>query len=90
MTTAKKKAPLYQGNESRADHARKALKAYPGRDEHDLEASITDLICDLLHLAKAEGIDEEVVDRAVEHYVVESGCKGCDAKSQDPADHICL
>jgi hypothetical protein len=52
--------------------ARAALAAYPYASRADIEASITDLIADLLHLAEAENLDAEVIlDRAYGHFKCE-------------------
>ncbi len=49
--------------------ARAALAAYPYASRADIEASITDLIADLLHLADAENFDAEGIrDRAYGYF----------------------
>jgi hypothetical protein len=47
-------------NEERAEAARQALAAVPKYDPYDTD-SITDLVTDLLHLARQEGIEPDYV-----------------------------
>lgn len=70
-------------NAERAEWALNALAMFTAETfggEHpdamhddDLEAAVTDLICDLLHLAECNGFDpQRVVERANSHYRTET------------------
>jgi hypothetical protein len=70
-------------NAARAGWARTALARFTAATfggEHpdtmhddDLEAAVTDLICDLLHLVERSGFDpQRVVERANSHYRTET------------------
>jgi hypothetical protein len=70
-------------NAERAGWARNALATFTAETfggEHpdamhgdDLEAAVTDLICDLLHLAERSGFDpQRVLERANSHYHTET------------------
>ena len=70
-------------NAERAAWAHNALATFTAQafgGEHpdamnvdDLEAAVTDLICDLLHLAERSGFDpQRVVERANSHYRTET------------------
>lgn len=47
-------------NEERAEAARQALASVPKYDPFDT-ASITDLVADLLHLARQEGVEPDYI-----------------------------
>lgn len=59
-------------NEDRIWDAKVALTFYPNREEEDDQASITDLIADLYHLARSLDLDPYDVSRvAFDHYEAE-------------------
>ncbi len=62
-------------NEQRAESAFRTLQVYLQRgdgDEGDMEASIVDLVSDLLHLGEQYGFDAEYVTRvALSHFNAE-------------------
>ncbi len=61
-------------NNERAAWAEEALAAYLSgkKDEEDIEANLTDLVADLLHLAAANKVDAALVlRRAWDHYAYE-------------------
>ena len=65
--------------EERAERAECALLCYPGGDPEDLDATIVDLVTDLLHLAHRNDIEPDYVTRmAQEHY---------DAELEEEAGH---
>lgn len=67
--------------ETRIDHAENALAMYleSKGEERDGDASIIDLISDLLHLAKSEDHDPEAIVRmAVMHVETEADEAGTD------------
>ena len=55
-----------RSNFDRADRAQRSLKYQ--YDEEDTQTNMTDLICDLHHLADNQGIDFEDVLRMVEDH----------------------
>ena len=60
-------------NEQRAQWARGALESFDGYDPEDLESSITDLVCDLRHLADRREINwAALIDRVTRHYEAET------------------
>ena len=78
-----------RNNDSRARNAKIALDAYGPQGygkfyasemNADPSALISDLICDLLHLAASLGLDPDAqIDRALLHYNAEreAGCVDC-------------
>ena len=59
-------------NQDHADTARKAIAACGFHPDHDLPASVSDLLSDLAHLCDAENLDfVELATRAIRHWQVE-------------------
>lgn len=67
-------------NYQRAQSALKAIQTFSaetGLEGEELDIPMTDLLCNLQHLAEAQGVDfQECLDRANRHYVneIESEC----------------
>jgi hypothetical protein len=60
-------------NQTRAEFARTAVDAFMKETGSELSDAIADLICDLCHLAKQEGMDPLAeVQRGLQHYVCEA------------------
>ena len=88
--------PLVGKNIDRAEWARVAVIAFgleTGVHCEDMETQISDLVADLKHLACAEGVDWDIVEkRANMHYRYENAwrCKKCkrtfDAESDPKAE----
>ena len=63
---------LNLNNDERSERAACALLCYPGGDPEDLDATIVDLVTDLLHLAHKNDIEPDYVTHmAQEHYDAE-------------------
>jgi hypothetical protein len=59
-------------NMSRVARARVAIKGYAG-EFHDLEANITDVLCDLRHLCAAKQMDFDHIDKVAKmHFEAEN------------------
>lgn len=86
-------------NTKRASRARAALRTYSravGNGDEDSETQLSDLLCDLMHLADAKQVEwAEVVSRAENHYSAESlgRCRQCEARydpeESDAGDNLC-
>lgn len=65
-------------NERRVRYARETILASPyyGKYPEPLEVIITDILTDLAHFCKAEGVDfEQRLESANEHFKAEVECK---------------
>jgi hypothetical protein len=61
-------------NAERAQRAETALAGYTGSDPDDFQATIIDLVTDLLHLAHDNDFDpEQITDMALTHFKAEWG-----------------
>ena len=76
----------FANNMKRAEWARRALGAFgreTGVGDEDMETQLSDLLCDLRHLADEEKVEwSEVLRRASFHYSAETSCTcpSCRAK----------
>ena len=63
---------LQPTNTQRAERALQTIKTFPEYDDNDLEATITDLICDTMHLCDQQQFNFiKILNRAMLHYTEE-------------------
>jgi hypothetical protein len=61
-------------NDARAEWANEAIKTFMAKTGTDLEDSLGDLLCDLLHWSDRNNFDFDLaLDRARGHYTEETG-----------------
>jgi hypothetical protein len=61
-------------NDARAEWADEAIQTFIARTGTDLEDSLGDLLCDILHWCDRNNFDFEIaLDRAQDHYKEETG-----------------
>jgi len=79
-------------NASRADCASYALNAFKSHARTDDQSAVTDLLCNLMHLADRNATDFDAdLARARMHYECETGAaEPDDSTHSNPSERICL
>ena len=79
-------------NDSRSEWAGHALAAFMSQTGADAGSAVTDLLCDLMHLADRTGTDFDAdLARARMHYACETGAAGPDDSTQSNTnERTCL